>query len=389
MLAGCKLLLADDSVTIQKVVDLTFADEGVEVVAFGNGRAAIDNIEEVAPDVVLADVFMPLMNGYEVCKYIKENEKLKHIPVMLLVGSFEPFDEAEARRVGADDILTKPFQSIRRLIDKVGSLVTNRPGDERPTAELPKTEEKPAEEERLSTQELELSTADTRQLPDLQAAPAQMEHQVLETESVTDEEQMNSARELRNDGRAESADTLLDLGEFEPIEAADADDFVLDLDQDETSDIPFREPQVSATASMRAFIEPRVSEAVRSVSSQDFAYQTQLQNEEASSYVATEALAYEDQVHEVAYGDPVPFHEAQEESSIVAAVPAAPLANNSAPASGLTADSLSPELIDAIARRAVELLSEKVVQDIAWEVVPELAELLIKRRLEEKESKAN
>jgi len=57
---------------------------------------------------------------------------------MLLVGSFEPFDEAEARRVGADDILTKPFQSIRRLIDKVGSLVTNRPADERPTAELRK-----------------------------------------------------------------------------------------------------------------------------------------------------------------------------------------------------------------------------------------------------------
>jgi CheY-like chemotaxis protein len=390
LLAGCKLLLADDSVTIQKVVDLTFADEGVEVVAFGNGRAAIDNIEQVAPDVVLADVFMPLMNGYEVCKYIKENEKLKHIPVMLLVGSFEPFDEAEARRVGADDILTKPFQSIRRLIDKVGSLVTNRPADERPTAELPKTEEKPAEEERLSIQELELSTADTRQLPDLQAAPAQMEHQVLETDSVTDEEQMNSAaRELRNGGRAESADSLLDLGEFEPIEAADADDFVLDLEQDETSDIHFQEPQVSATASMRAFVEPRVSEAVRSAGSQDFAYQTQLQNEEASSYVATEALAYEDQVHEVAYGEPVPVYEAQEESPIVAAVPAAPLANNSAPASGLTADSLSPELIDAIARRAVELLSEKVVQDIAWDVVPVLAELLIKRRLEEKESKAN
>jgi len=61
-----------------------------------------------------------------------------------------------------------------------------------------------------------------------------------------------AARELRNDGRAESADSLLDLGEFEPIEAADADDFVLDLDQDETSDIPFQEPQVSATASMRA-----------------------------------------------------------------------------------------------------------------------------------------
>ena len=105
MLAGRKLLLADDSVTIQKVIDLTFADEGVRVVAFGNGQDAIDHIEEEAPDIVLADVFMPEKNGFEVCEYIKRNEKLRHIPVMLLVGSFEPFDEGEARRVGADDIL--------------------------------------------------------------------------------------------------------------------------------------------------------------------------------------------------------------------------------------------------------------------------------------------
>src|SRR5260370_11326436 len=117
---------------------------------------------------------MPLMNGYEVCKYIKENEKLKHIPVMLLVGSFEPFDEAEARRVGADDTLTKPFQSIRRLIDKVGALVASRPAeqvptrpaDELPTAELPKTEETPVEEVKISSHELETSTAGTRPLPE-------------------------------------------------------------------------------------------------------------------------------------------------------------------------------------------------------------------------------
>ena len=122
-----KLLLADDSITIQKVVNLTFADEGVSVVSVNNGREAIGQLEEFAPDVVLADVFMPQINGYELCEYIKQNEKLKHIPVMLLVGSFEPFDEAEARRVGADDTLTKPFQSIRRLIDKVSALVSGRP----------------------------------------------------------------------------------------------------------------------------------------------------------------------------------------------------------------------------------------------------------------------
>ena len=77
MLAGRKLLLADDSVTIQKVIELTFADEGVRVVAFSNGQDAIDRLEEVAPDIVLADVFMPSKNGYQVCEYVKQNAKLK------------------------------------------------------------------------------------------------------------------------------------------------------------------------------------------------------------------------------------------------------------------------------------------------------------------------
>ncbi|MDQ6652337.1 MAG: response regulator, partial [Acidobacteriota bacterium] len=161
MLAGRKLLLADDSITIQKVVDLTFADEGVSVVCVNNGREAIERLEEFTPDVVLADVFMPQMNGYEVCEYIKQNEKLKNIPVMLLVGSFEPFDEAEARRVGADDTLTKPFQSIRRLIDKVGVLVGGRPPEEQiSTAELPRPVVTP-EPEKLTTDEIAMTTADT------------------------------------------------------------------------------------------------------------------------------------------------------------------------------------------------------------------------------------
>src|SRR5829696_3583700 len=164
LLAGRKLLLADDSATIQKVIDLTFADEGVQVVAVGNGQDAIDQLLEVVPDIVLADVFMPSRNGYEVCEYVKTHEKLKHIPVMLLVGSFEPFDEAEARRVGADDILTKPFQSIRRLIDRVGALVSSPPVEkENPTVELPKPEQ-PAEEERMDAHELAVTTADTARL---------------------------------------------------------------------------------------------------------------------------------------------------------------------------------------------------------------------------------
>lgn len=118
-----KLLLADDSITIQKVVNLTFADEGIEVVAVGDGDSAMQKINESLPDLILADVNMPGLSGYEICEQIKQNAETKAIPVILLVGSFEPFDEAKAERIGADDYLTKPFQSIRQLVNKVTDLL--------------------------------------------------------------------------------------------------------------------------------------------------------------------------------------------------------------------------------------------------------------------------
>lgn len=118
-----KLLLADDSVTIQKVVNLTFADEGIEVVTAGDGNAAIDHINAGLPDIILADINMPGTNGYQLCEMIRNNEQTASIPVILLVGSFEPFDANEAARVGASSVLTKPFASIRALVDKVFELL--------------------------------------------------------------------------------------------------------------------------------------------------------------------------------------------------------------------------------------------------------------------------
>lgn len=91
-----KLLLADDSITIQKVVNLTFADEGIEVISVGDGNSAMEKFDEVAPDLVMADINMPGLSGYEICERIKGNEETRRIPVILLVGSFEPFDEREA-----------------------------------------------------------------------------------------------------------------------------------------------------------------------------------------------------------------------------------------------------------------------------------------------------
>jgi len=152
-----KLLLADDSITIQKIVDLTFADDGFAVTVVGDGEQAVEKLPEVMPDIVLADVFMPGKSGYEVCAYIKGDERFQHIPVMLLVGSFEPYNEAEARRVGANDVLTKPFQSIRQLVSKVGALLG---GDSGKQAEDQNEEQRAASASSLDTQTAETSHAD-------------------------------------------------------------------------------------------------------------------------------------------------------------------------------------------------------------------------------------
>jgi CheY-like chemotaxis protein len=366
LLAGRKLLLADDSITIQKVVDLTFADEGVEVVCVNNGREAIERLEEFLPDVVLADVFMPQTNGYEVCEYIKQNDKLKHIPVMLLVGSFEPFDEEEARRVGANDTLTKPFQSIRRLMEKVGLLVSERPPEEQiPTAELPKPEvSHEPEEEKLTEAELEITTADTQPLP------PELRHVVEEASSRASKETERVAADAKvadvsprvSQSYEGAGEVLLDLGDYAASSSSLDDDFVLDIDLDE---VPEPSPVDAAfpaavfrsryKSTVAAELAPDVSEAAR-----------QPQEIRSENTVATaDQLAKTQEFHQNLGESGDSVREPAREASL---------------------DQLSPEMIDAIARRAVEHLSEKVVEEIAWEVVPQLAELMIRKQLEEKSS---
>jgi CheY-like chemotaxis protein len=116
-----KILVADDNSNIQKMVGLALKGHGIDVVAVGNGEAAVRKISDVRPDLVLADVFMPVRNGYEVCKYVKDDKALSHIPVILLVGAFDPLDEEEAQRAGADGVLKKPFVPPDPLISMVKS----------------------------------------------------------------------------------------------------------------------------------------------------------------------------------------------------------------------------------------------------------------------------
>ncbi|MCX6551083.1 MAG: response regulator [Acidobacteria bacterium] len=119
-----KLLLADDSVTIQRVIELTFADEDIQVIAVGDGKQAIERIELDRPDIVLADVGMPERDGYEVAAFVKNTPHLSHIPVLLLTGAFEPVDEQRASAVGCDGVLAKPFEP-QMVITRVKELLAD------------------------------------------------------------------------------------------------------------------------------------------------------------------------------------------------------------------------------------------------------------------------
>ena len=119
------LLLADDSVTIQRVIELTFADEDIRVIAVSDGAQAVREAQAERPDIVLADVGMPEMDGYEVAAFIKRTPGLQHIPVLLLTGAFEPIDEDRARAVGCDGVLVKPFEP-QMVISRVKELIAGR-----------------------------------------------------------------------------------------------------------------------------------------------------------------------------------------------------------------------------------------------------------------------
>lgn len=453
MLTGRKLLVADDSLAIQKVVDLTFTDEGMEVTTVGDGDQARDRLEEIAPDIVLADCFMPGTDGYELCRIIRATKRFKQIPVMLLVGSFEPFDEAEARRAGASDVVTKPFQSIRDLVSRVGSLLTSKSEDAGPanqysTLGLGRTEESapqtstdtqttepdskvfveaplPDDEsmqdaninvmveaapipEHESTEiggatcatDVELQTADTMQLERIEDEDADSglyaQDDTIEIEPVMDVEKsmdpsidVSAATErpswddvevqetlqltMSTDSEVFS-DTLLDLGELDDNAAVRAvdDDVVLDLD--------FEAPALMT--------EVWPESVVGKLSSPALANGSPVKVVNSGVGLAEVAPAAEAVAEVQLRTEPQPEVPQWEVAPPPADVPPVSSSASEAMDPAVQAASpgdLSPETIDAIARRVVECMSDKVVREIAWEVVPDLAELLIKQKLDEQD----
>ncbi len=255
---GKRILLADDSVTIHKVVELTFLDEDYAVEAVSNGDEAIARLAGDPPDLVIADVHMPPgPSGYEVCDKVREVHP--GVPVLLLAGAFEAFDEERARLANA--YLKKPFDS-QRLLQTVQDLLAK--GDQEPPAE-------PA------AAEAEVAPAPAVAGPEAGASP---DERLPEPLAAMEEEALASA-----DGDAPR----------DGVAAAPA-------------------PSVGGPEAETA----------------------------ASQDAGAEAAAPSDH-------------------------------------------GLSAADIDAIARRVVELLGDDVVREVAWEVVPDLAEVVVKDRLRELE----
>jgi len=128
------ILLADDSLTIQKVVELTFSDTDFEVVATSSGDELLEKLPSSGADIIICDTIMPGTDGYSVCQAIKSDPASLHLPVVLMTGTFEPFDRDRALAAGCSEIITKPFEA-KHLVETVERLVSGEGAAAAPTQE--------------------------------------------------------------------------------------------------------------------------------------------------------------------------------------------------------------------------------------------------------------
>ena len=117
------LVLAAVSSTIHKVVELCFSAENVQVHCFSDGNSTLEYLKTQPVDVLLADVSGPDLDGYEICRQIKQNPGTGHVPVILMVGPLEDFDADRAEQVGCDRCLSKPFRTLA-LVEIVKDLLS-------------------------------------------------------------------------------------------------------------------------------------------------------------------------------------------------------------------------------------------------------------------------
>jgi len=393
-----RILLADDSVTIQKVIELTFMDGDYDVTAVSNGDEALAKLPEVQPDLVIADVHMPGANGYEVCRRAKAERP--GVPVLLLVGTFEPFDETQARAVGADAHLKKPFDSqellslAQQLLDRGASALAPSPSPAMAPAVAPAPASFEVPEPTWGNFDLEEPEPGPAA-----AGPPSSPAPPLAASAQPGEDPAPAAEAVRSAGFNWSEPPPLGRVGEQTFELDDTDD-ALGIDDsllhdepaletpgmDEPFDIGALEPAESPFALPTAppaeasgFAAPPSADERAGVPLGAAPLTSGLDEIEQHVHWAAEA-AHETPPAEV----PAPPAPAP------APAPAPPAVSTAAAAASAPAavgsGGLSESEVDRIARRVVELLGDRTVRDIAWEVIPDMAEVVIKDRLRELES---
>ena len=414
-----KLLLADDSITIQKVIQITFAHEDYDLTITDNGDAALAKAQELKPDLVMADVYMPGKNGYELTAAIRQDPDLQNTPVLLLAGSFEPFDEEKARNCRANAWIEKPFES-QNLIDKVSELLNSSPPSASETQtvavpesapqgstledfdQLPTTEPEAAEVSEDAFGDISFAEETPAVAPEPTAAvddwsdvvaepevatPAVEEAYTLDDEAAEDVAEDFSFAEPEpvaveeQVSLAEGADlAALDTaeGEIMPLDEGDI------IDAEDLEPVP-QEPTLTAWSRDSAPDEETFAaeETVDVEESADAAVEPEVQD----APVFQDAPAFDEPAAEIAPAfaepalEPAPVAEAppaQEEPEHVAVETA--MVDVEEKASAMSEDEIE-QIIEKVVTKVVEKLAGTILERVAWEVVPDLAEHLIREEI--------
>jgi DNA-binding response OmpR family regulator len=113
-----KILVVDDETELLKALSIRLKTSGYEVITASDGQEGLEKAKSLNPDLIVLDILMPKMDGYEVCRMLKFDEKYKSIPVIMLTAKAQDIDKAMGKKVGADDYITKPFET-QDLVDKI------------------------------------------------------------------------------------------------------------------------------------------------------------------------------------------------------------------------------------------------------------------------------
>jgi CheY-like chemotaxis protein len=375
---GYRILLADDSLTIQKVVELTFTGADWELRTVGSGEKAAALLAEFSPDVVLADAVMPGLSGYDVCEAVKRLPDGLYVPVVMLTGTFEPFDRSRADRVGADAVVTKPFDShaLRDLVRdltvraKEAKAAAPPPPPPAPEPEPPPPEPEPGED----TSPTGVGRVPAAGAPE--PAPAPDALYATSAIPIFTPEQLETMKP--------AAEALP-----EPVPSPEPS-----LD---TPPEPFREAEIplrlsEPPAAPAAAYEVDLGGLEEDVSRRDI--EVDIAEFERSGRVSSSVPAF----------SPVPAGAGFDTGPVEIPPPGGPLPEPAGSdlellasraslgdltrlvgAGGAADRPLADDEVERIARRVVEILGERVVRKVAWDVVPEMAERLVRERLRELE----